>query len=76
MKTKIIVRGKIKRGVTVFHDFASFLWPACKPPLGEYEHRSYCYRTLYPDAIFTCEWVPENNNADGHIIFKTELNCK
>lgn len=60
-------RGRIKNGTHVWHDFAAFLWPGCKPPMDEYPPDSaYQYKAKDADQVFDVTWDGKSWECERH----------
>lgn len=56
------------------HDHHFGKWPACCPPLSEYEGEEYEYIAKNPEMIFDVEWNGKfwNCKADGYGYLKSK----
>lgn len=50
------MKGIIKIGSAIMHDFSFGKWPSCKPPLKEYENKAYRYEAKNPHMLFDIVW--------------------
>jgi len=55
--SKVKMKGKIKRGAAISHDFRVWYWPECASSAEEYEGEEYKYEAKNPDMVFDVEWT-------------------